>query len=141
MRRLLVGFVIIGLLGVPGVAGADHGNRVERTVVGTYEPPFFTPVTGCKSLMGPWACLIVQTSTSEAFFTAKITDAHGLPIYAHVIAQGRVVGSFCGQIDQSISFPPGSLLEFRIGLERPSPPECSAPKTMGTIAVTLSNLP
>lgn len=146
MKRLLLVFMVIGLI-VGSVATAEaegkkRAARVERTVEGSYGPPYLAPVTGCKSLMGPWACLIVETRPTEAFFTAEVTDAHGQPVFVAVVSQFRTLATFCGETTRPIRFNPGAGLEFRVGGDS-AQLECpvNSVKTTGTIGVTLSNLP
>lgn len=83
MKRTLV--TLLGLALVVGsVATADaKAKRVERTVSGTYGP-YPAPVTGCSEPLGGWACLVVETRSTERFFTATITDAHGQPVFVEV---------------------------------------------------------
>lgn len=146
MKRFLILLMALGLI-VGSVATAEAAKktrttRVERTVEGSYGPPYVAPVTGCKSLLGPWACLSVDTRPTEAFFTAEVTDAHGQPVFVSVISEFATLATFCGKTTRPISFNPGAGLEFRIGIDS-GQLECPAAsvKTIGTISVTLSNLP
>ena len=144
MKRVLIMIMVLGLIaGSVSTAGATkRPRRAERTVEGTYTV-YPAPVTGCNSPLGTWACLIVDASPTEAFFTAKVADAHGRPVYVEVRSRGGVVATFCGETTRPIPFYPGSSLEFDIGLSRyVVSGECPVNmlKTTGTISVTLSNL-
>ena len=146
MKRFLIVAMVLGLIAgsvaTAGAKGTKSPTRVERTVEGSYGPPYVAPITGCKSLLGPWACLIIATRPSEAFFTAEVTDAHGQPVFVSVISQNRTIATFCGETTRPISFNSGWRLEFRISSDSVQP-ECpvNRVKTTGTISVTLSNLP
>lgn len=142
MKRILVLLVTLGLLLISlGTAEAGSTKRVERTVEGSYGA-YPAPVTGCNSALGPFACLIVQTRPTEAFFTANVTDTHGQPVYVEVFSRGGLLATFCGKTTRPIAFTPGYSLEFDIGLARLMTAGCPAHriKTTGTIKVTLSNL-
>lgn len=142
MKRALVLLVSLGLFAISlGTAEAGSNKRVDRTVQGSYSA-YPAPVTGCNSPLGSFACLIVTTRSTEAFFTANVTDTHGQPVYVDVVSRGGILASFCGKTTQPIAFVPGATLEFDIGLGRWPSASCPASrlKTTGTIRVTLSNL-
>ncbi len=156
MRRFLIGFLVLGLM-VGSAATAEakkrrpkpansQPTRVERTVEGTYGP-YPAPVIGCNSALGTYACLIVATHSTEAFFTAKVTDAHGQPVYVEVLGTHGESARFCGETTQPIRFTPGAKLEFHLALRYAWVPgvqlycPANSIKTTGTISVTLSNLP
>ncbi len=91
MKRCLIAIMITGLVvGPVATAQAGKQERRERTVKGTYGPPFIPPVTGCKSLLGPWACLIVATRSTETFFTARVEDAHSQPVLVSYFGLPRI---------------------------------------------------
>ena len=152
MKRFVVVFLIVGLFAgsvAPAEAKRKKARRVERTVEATYGP-FVAPFTGCSDPGGSLACIVVNARSTEAFFTAKVTDAHGQPVFVQVVGGGRR-RTFCGEITRPISFDPGSRLEFRIdpmthfwsnwGTGWVGPLDCPYRiKTTGTISVTLSNL-
>lgn len=149
MKRLLITFLVLGLVaGSVTSAGAKKRvpNRVERTVEATYDAPF-VPMTVCGDWSGlTWGCVHVPTRKTEAFFTAKATDAHGLPVAVAVYsANGMANGVFCGKTSDSIGFPPGAELTFVVGPHWPFPAHTDCPTartaTTGTISVTLSNRP
>lgn len=156
MRRFLVGFLVLGLL--VGSVGAAHAAqerpRAERTVERSYGP-YPAPVTGCNGALDTFACALILTRTTEAFFTAKVTDAHGQPVNVEMEVwcggYGTWYGTecgprarFCGETSTPIRFPPGAILAVHVGLpnggvsEWPQTP-CPAHlvKTTGTIKVTL----
>lgn len=157
MKRFLIMFMVLGLVaGSVATAEAAKGpRRVERTVKRSYEcNPFgvWPPVCG-------WNHIPVETRVTEAFFTAKVTDAHGQPLYVEVYEGARsfwadaydglaeqpadrFVGSFCGETSEPMAFDPAtSSLTFSIVLGSP-PLDCPAGRfaTSGTARVTLSNL-
>ena len=152
MKRLLIMAVVLGLI-AGSVATAEAKTRrpvrVERTVEASYGP-VISPVMGCNDPGASLACVVVNARSTEAFFTAKVTDAHGLPVFVQV--NNGHAGTFCGETDQPISIEPGSRLQF---LMEPIPyffnnwgtgwvDHLDCPyraKTIGTIRVTLSNLP
>ena len=138
MKRFLILMMIFGLiLGSVAPAEAEPG---ERTVEATYGP-YPAPITGCNSVGGSFACLIVPTGASESFFTAKVTDLHGQPVFVQVKSAGRT-WAFCGETTEPIAFEPSSDLHFFLVL--PNWPldmclECPTNriKTTGTISVSL----
>lgn len=144
VQRSVVMLMSLGLLaGAVGTAEAGKHRRVERTIQGSYQA-YPTPVTGCNSATGPWACLIVRTRPTEAFFSASIADTHGQPVLVTVYSQESHLMSFCGRTTRPIAIQPGVTLSFDVGQGRapfiPMPP-CPQHliKTTGTIKVTLSN--
>ena len=149
MKRFLIMFMVLGLM-AGSVATAEAAKkakkpiRVERTVEGSYAP-YPAPVTGCNGVLEPFACLVVPVRASESFFTAKVTDVHGQPVFVQVKSGTHTVGVFCGETQKPISFGAGSDLEFLLGLPKwPGEMHLDCPanrlKTTGTISVTLSNL-
>lgn len=146
MKRFLILSLVVGLIGgsvaTAEAKGKKRPTRVERTVEGSYGP-YPAPVTGCNEPLGYFSCLRVQTRPTEAFFTAKVTDTHGQPVLFH--AGGA---NFCGETPEPIPFSPGTELHFHVA--EPEWPTSDAflrdcrtnrVKTIGTISVTLSNLP
>ena len=152
MRRFLISFLVLGLM-AGSVATAEANKkrnrppkleptRIERTVEVSYGP-YPAPVTGCNSALGSFACAIIPTQPHEAFFTAKVTDAHGQPVFVQVRAGGRKT-HFCGETKEPIRFQPSAELYFFVALPNWGiQTDCPAHsiKTTGTISVTLSNLP
>lgn len=159
MRRFLIGMVVLGLMaGSAGIAEAkQRPARVERTVERNYGP-YPAPVTGCNSALDYYACALITTRKTEAFFTAKVTDAHGQPVSVDVepwcggygTRYGTPCGEavrFCGETSKPVRFPPGAILAVYVGLPNGSLggwPQTTCPaalvKTTGTISLTLSNL-
>src|SRR5688572_27708577 len=120
MKRSLILLMVLGLVaGTVATAEAAKKTkrpiRVERTVEGNYGA-FPAPVTGCNSVWDKFYCLAVQTRTTESFFTAKVTDVHGKPVFVQVEAGGSPLGTFCGETPRPIRFPGGSELRFYVGL-------------------------
>lgn len=139
-----MGLLVLGLMaGTVGVAEAtQRPTRLERTVERSYGS-YPAPVTGCNSVLGSYACVIIPTRTSEAFFTAKVTDVHGQPVFVEVKA-GNVSRRFCGETTEAIRFKPGAELHFFVALPNWGIQlDCPAHsiKTTGTISVTLANVP
>ena len=150
MKRLVMSFMVLGLvMGAVATAEAKGTNRtrVERTVEGSYDL-YPAPVTGCNDVWSSFACMVVPTRATEAFLTAKVTDAHGQPVFVEVQSgRGNPLATFCGETTEPIEFYPGAELYFYVA--QPVWPtsdavlDCPAHriKTTGTISVTLSNLP
>ncbi len=153
MKRFLILFLILGLVAV-SMATAEAKkprNRVERTVEGSYNTQF-VPYGGlvantCDNATG---CVIIDTRRDEAYFTAKVADAHGRPVLVTVFSYdsagyGRVYGTFCGETEEPIPFDRGDGLWFSPGYWDPGLPNWASCSpgfgTTGTIRVTLSNLP
>lgn len=146
MKRIVVVLMSLGMLvGALGTAEAGKSRRVERTVQGSYGP-YPAPVTGCNEALGTYACMIVRARSTETFFTAKVTDTHGLPVFVDVlIYSGGLVdhATFCGATTRPIRIPAFASLEFNVGLLRDEvSTDCPANrvKSTGSIAVTLSNM-
>jgi hypothetical protein len=140
--------LIAGSVATAEAKGKKRPARVERTVEATYGP-YPAPVTGCNEALGKFYCLALETRVSEAFLTAKVTDAHGQPVFVEVVSrQGNGYAFFCGETTEPIRVYPGDELHFYVA--RPLTrdlfdPDLDCPahrvKTTGTISVTLSNLP
>jgi hypothetical protein len=149
MKRFLIMLMIIGLVaGSVATAEAKDKKRTtrdERTVEGSYGP-YPAPVTGCKAVISKFYCLAFRTRAGESFFTAKVTDAHGQPVFVYVRQSRGTNISFCGETTEPIKIDPGTKLSFYVADLLPDsdaaldcPPNRA--KTTGTISVTLSNLP
>lgn len=154
MKRFLIMFMVLGLIaGSASTAGASKKmpKRVERTVEGEYGP-VPEPLTGCNPGRTSFTCVVVEARPAETFFTAKITDAHGQPVFVQVLTkQGVRIGTFCGETTRPVPFEAGATLEFVIEpipnfwshwlLDWLGPLDCPYRlKTSGSISVTLSNL-
>ena len=149
MKRFLIMLVVLGLIAasVTTAGATKRSKRFERTVDVTYDAPF-VPMTWCGDWSGLTAgCVDVPTRANEAFFKAKATDAHGLPVAVAVYSSdGNSYGVFCGETSTSKSFEPGSRLTFVVGPHWPvvpTDPGCPMANaaTTGTISVTFSNHP
>ncbi|MDQ3646507.1 MAG: hypothetical protein M3345_06160 [Actinomycetota bacterium] len=154
MKRLLLLFMVLGLIaGSVATAEAEKRKkppRVERTVEVTYDAPF-VPMTVCGEWSGlSWGCVDVPTRKTEASFTAKVTDAHGLPVAVNVYSSNEYgtfghYRTFCGETTEAWAIQPGvTSLTLVVGPHWPYPPTPDCPTsgmaTTGTISVTLSNI-
>lgn len=151
MKRLMSLILISALtVGVTATAHAERtvAKRVERTVEGSYGSPFMPFSGGCPQSGG---CVPISTRARESYFTAKVTDAHALPVFVQVWAEtdGDIVmdelfGTFCGETTKPIRFRPGTELYFWVGYTFSRADYGSCPggiiATSGTVSVTLSNL-
>ncbi|HUS62777.1 MAG TPA: hypothetical protein VMY34_11305, partial [Acidimicrobiales bacterium] len=76
MKRLLITLITMAMtFGAVASAEAKQPQRSVRTLQGSYGPNP-APVTGCNEVLGPWACMIVETRPTEHFVTVKVTDTH-----------------------------------------------------------------
>src|SRR5688572_1748695 len=155
MKRFLVVFMVLGLI-AGSVATAEakkRPKRVQRTVEARYNGnwlPFGTRVCDAPS-GGIGGCVWIETRATEAFLSAKVTDAHGQPVFVEVVAWSSdsiypiELGDFCGETDAPISFDPGTTLDLWVGQHVWHPGAAGSCEgtmgTTGTISVTLSNLP
>ncbi len=156
MKRFLIMFMVLGLTAGSVATAEAKGKkaaRVERTVEGNYAA-VSEPFNECNAGRGSFACVVVDVRPTEAFFSAKVTDAHGQPVYVQVVTEGGMtVGTFCGETTRPVPFEhAGSRLEFLIepaphffshwGVGWLGPLDCPYRfKTSGSISATLSNLP
>lgn len=152
MKRSLILFAVVGLVNGSVVTAEANSapDRVERTVEGTYQHPYVPFTGGCPQSGG---CVPIGTHHTESLFTAKVTDASGLPVSVQVWAETDgdpsedvLFGTFCGVTTSPINFPPGTELHFWIGFVYPSNEGLSScpggqVATTGKVSVTLSNLP
>ena len=145
MRRLLISFMILGLMAgslATAHATKDPPGRV-RTVEGSYDAPFVYFVSTC-SQSGGMGCVSIATGPRETRLTAKVTDAHGQPVSVHVQANTQndvlgdeiTFGTFCGHTTEPISFRAGVELEFYVGV--PDADCLPGIATTGTLSVSLS---
>ena len=155
MKRFLIMVMVFGLI-VGSVATAEakrRQKRVQRTVEVRYSGPwlpFGTRVCDAPA-SGIGGCADLETHATERFLSAKVTDAHGQPVFVEVtgwIADSPhpiELGDFCGETDAPISFDPGTSLQLWVGQHIWHPGAvgtCGGTMgTTGTISVTLSNLP
>ena len=156
MKRFLMLVMVLGLV-IGSVATAEakrqkEPTRVERTVEENYGA-LPEPSIGCNADRGSLACVVVHAHPTETFFTAKVTDAHGQPVFVQVVGEGvGRNGTFCGETTRPVSFDAGSRLKFHIeptpyfwsnwGTGWLGPLDCPHRiPTTGSISVTFSNLP
>ena len=157
MKRFLILFTVLGLVaGLMATAEAKKPpKRDERSAEGTYDTqfvPFSGLVTASCANADAVGCVVIDTQSNEAYFTAKVADAHRQPVLVTVTDVGnefgptRTYGTFCGETEEPIAFDRGEELKFWPGYWDPWLPTNwpSCPPgfgTTGTISVTLSNLP
>ena len=150
MKRCLILLMVAGLIaGAAATAEAKkHPERNTRTVEGTYDSPVLGMYGECAESDG-LGCVSFSTRAKERFVTAKVQDAHGLPVFVLIrsTASGpfgegtETYGTFCGETTEPIAVPAGTHLEFWVGAAA-SVYGCQPGfGTSGTIAVTFSNLP
>ena len=152
MKRFLILFMILGLIAGSAAEAKQAGRkRIERTVEGTYNGtwlPFGNRVCASTSGVG---CMTVTTGANESYLSAKVTDAHGQPVFVTVFEQNTdarydevppYYGSFCGETTRPMKIRPGRTYELWVGYWNLSLPSCvPGMATTGTVSVTLSNLP
>ena len=144
--------LVLGVFGAPAAeAGKKKKKRVEREAQGTYAAPA-TIVGNCTQTDGI-GCMTIATGGSEAYLTAKVTDATGQPVLIQVSADldgdmrsETTYGTFCGETEEPIAIDPGAEIIFWV-----SPITATAGRategcvpgqgTEGTLDVTFSNLP
>lgn len=154
MKKAIVTALILGLvaasLSAPATAKKrKKPKRTERTVEGTYLTPSLIAVGGCGET-NAIGCVVLTTGSTERFVTAKVTDAHGQPVFVSVQADTNndmqddvSFGSFCGETTAPIAVPSGQELHFWVGVTPdPAIAGCSPGEgTTGTVTATFSNLP
>ena len=151
IKRLLTLVLVLGLItGAVATAEAKKKpKRTSRTVEGSYD----SPVLGIYARCGEpgVGCTSFSAGSNERFVTAKVQDAHSLPVYVLVrsAASGafgegtETFGEFCGETTEPIAIPPGGKLEFMVGAAASVYLYSCEPgvATSGTITATFSNLP
>ncbi len=150
MKRLVMSFMVLSLvIGVVATAEAKKKpQRTTRTVEGSYDSPVLGMFGQCAGSHGV-GCVSFLVGPKERFVTAKVHDAHGLPVFVFIrsIASGAFgagsesYGSFCGETTEPIAVPPGTELEFWVGAAASVYGCQPGIATSGTITVMLSNLP
>lgn len=150
MKRFLIMFMVAGLLSASMTTAESKGapKRTTRTVEGSYDSPVLTIVGFCAESDGI-GCVSFTTGQNERFVTAKVVDAHGLPVFVLVRseaegfpAQGaETYGTFCGETTEPIAVPPGETIQFWIGAAMSVYGCQPGIATAGTITATFSNLP
>ena len=154
MKRFLILFMALGLI-VGSVATAEAGRvrprRVERTVEGTYNGTWLPFGNRDCASTGGTGCVTVTAGAGESHLSAKVTDAHGQPVFVVVAEQVAdagpdevppIYGFFCGQTTRALKIRPGTTYELWVGYWNPWVPSCvPGLATTGTVRVTLSNLP
>ncbi len=150
MKLFLILFMVLGVI-AGSVASAEakkKPQRATRTVEGSYDSPVLGLYGECAGSHGV-GCVSFSIEAKERFVTAKVHDAHGLPVFVFIrsTASGAFgegsesYGSFCGETTEPVAVPPGAELEFWVGAAA-SVYECAPGiATSGTITATFSNLP
>ena len=151
MKKALAVTMVLGLI-FGSIATAEAGKKkpkkVEREVQGTYQAP---ATAACfPSQTDAIGCVAIATGPTERFFTAKATDAHGLPVAIGVEADldgngdtETSYGIFCGETAEPLQIDPGVELVLWIARADTIAVSRCAPgvATTGKIDVVLSNLP
>ncbi len=149
MKRLVMSFMVLGLV-IGAVATAEakkKPQRATRTVEGSYDSPVIGLLGQCAETHGV-GCVSFSVGPKERFVTAKVHDAHGLPVFVYIrsTASGAFgegsesYGSFCGEATKPIAVPPGGELEFWVGAAASVYGCQPGVATSGTITATFSNL-
>lgn len=154
MKKILVLVLALGLV-FGSITTAEAGKKkrkpkkVTREVQGGYDAPSLVAVGTC-SQTGAIGCVAIVTGPKEKYLTATINDTHGLPAYVSIGADtdgdnsdDTSYGSFCGTTEEPIKIDPGTELHLWVGFQADPGFAGCVPgiATMGTIDVTLSNLP
>lgn len=74
--------IVFGLLfgSIATASSKKKPKRTTRTVEGSYDTPVVGLVGFCPESDGV-GCVSFSTRSRERFVTAKIVDAHGLPVF------------------------------------------------------------
>ena len=150
MKRFLVLSMVLGLLAgnVMAAEAKKKPQRTTRTVEGSYASPVLGMYGDCAEQEGI-GCVSFVAGEQERYLTAKVQDAHGLPVFvlirskaAGAFGEGsEPYGTFCGETTEPIAVPPGTELEFWVGAAA-SVYGCQPGfATSGEITATFSNLP
>ena len=150
MKRFMMVVMIVGLV-VGSVATAESKRKPQRTtctIEGSYASPAIFLYGSCAE-SGGVGCVSFTTEANERFVTAKVVDAHGLPVFAMVreehisdpVEGAEVYGTFCGETTEAIAVPPGRNLQFWVGAPFAVYGCQPGAGTTGTVTATFSNLP
>ena len=150
MKRFLVLSMVLGLLAgnVVAAEAKKKPQRITRTVEGSYDSPVLGMYGECAETDGI-GCVSFVARAHEQYVTAKVHDAHGLPVFVLIrsaptgaFGQGaETYGTFCGETTEPIAVPAGSPLEFWVGAAASAYGCQPGIGTSGTITATFSNLP
>lgn len=150
MKRFLTLLLVVGLIGgaVATAEAKKKAQKVTRTVEGSYDSPAIFLYGSCAQSDGT-GCVSFTTGPNERFVTAKVVDAHGLPVFVLIrsTASGafgegtETSGTFCGETTEPIAVPAGSHLEFWVGAPFSVYGCQPGAGTTGTVTATFSNLP
>ena len=150
MKRFLIMLMVFGLVaGLMATAEArKKPQRATRTVEGSYDTPVLGMFGECAGSHGI-GCVTFSVGAEERFVTAKVHDAHGLPVFVLIrsvpsgpFGEGsEIYGTFCGETTEPIAVPAGSDLEFWVGAAASVYGCQPGIATSGTITATFSNLP
>lgn len=152
MKRFLIVFMVLGLVSgaVASAEGAKRRTaRVGRTVEVAYFGPWLPFGNWDCARSGGRGCVAITTRATESYLRAKVTDTHGQPVFVKVWSEYEpsgaspiFYGSFCGETEDPIQFPPGVTLNLWIGYFGPAIPSCGLGlATSGTVRATLSQIP
>ena len=143
-RKLVSLILILGLVAGLQAASAQAGKKKTRKAQGTYSAPA-SVIGGCRQHEAI-GCVEIPTGPKERFVTARVTDAHGLPVVVVVMADldgGSTIetryGRFCGETDKPIEIEPGKPVIFWVGSATDATASCvPGVGTQGTVDVTFS---
>ena len=147
MKRLciLVTVLGLGLASGPAATAKAEPSRVERTIQRTYGPLPAAVSGGCPTALAPATCLTIWLRSTDAFFTADVKDAHGLPVNVRVYHRGRHVDSSCGRTSRPVEIDQTTRGQLTLWLDPTGTDLLTCPQgsviTSGTIRVTVSNRP
>jgi hypothetical protein len=155
MRKLVVSFVLVGLMAGALVAPAEAGKkkprkpkRIERLAEGTYANPA-VGVPGVAGSAAAGGAVEFPLTSDEAFVSIDITDDGGQPVIATLSQDTdpstpawEIFATICGKTEAPLDIAPGITVRVSVyTMPGPDQPTCKGPASAGTIKATFSNLP
>lgn len=145
MKRVTVALLILGLFAASGAQGAE-GRKHVRTATEEYSGAQAILI-GYESTPSVYAgdcdpatdqgCVRFLLKKRDRFFTLKIQDQTGLPVYAVVFSGTREIADVCGKTTEPVASPGRFIdvwLTYGTCYESPTP---SFP-TIGTVQASFS---